>query len=222
MIDYHTHILPGIDDGCQTVEESIKVLNMLKEQGVSTVYATPHFYSGQNNPKVFLSRRERAYERLKPYLTADMPEVILGAEIEFFEGISRVKDIFDLGLGEKKILLIEMPERSWSARVIGEILMLNSNSAYTVMIAHIERYSMYQKKDVLKMLLAEGVLMQGSADFFAYPKTRKKALKMLNNGLIHVLGSDAHNSEARAPRMGEAAQVIKARFGEEFLSSLVL
>ena len=220
MTDYHTHILPGIDDGCQTVEESVAVLNMLKEQGVTRVYATSHYYSGQNSPEVFLRRRESAYQKLKPYLTPDMPEVLLGAEIEYFDGMRRIKGIYDLALEGTRILLIEMPEERWSYRTVSEILEINGNSGYTVMIAHVDRYAFYQKKNTLKALVSEGVIMQGSADFFALPQTRNKALKMFKKNEIHVLGTDAHDPVSRPPRMKQAADVIAKRFGDDVLEDL--
>ena len=64
MIDFHSHILPGMDDGSQTVEESLTLLEMLRAQGVDTVAATPHFYARENSPEVFLRRRREAWERL--------------------------------------------------------------------------------------------------------------------------------------------------------------
>lgn len=64
MIDFHSHILPGIDDGSASVEESLKLLEMLAEQGVKTVVATPHFYPDRTSVSDFLRRRDAAYQRL--------------------------------------------------------------------------------------------------------------------------------------------------------------
>ena len=64
MIDFHTHILPGIDDGSRNSEESIQMLNLEQEQGITKIVFTPHFYANRNSVERFLKRREASYERL--------------------------------------------------------------------------------------------------------------------------------------------------------------
>ena len=220
MTDFHTHVLPGIDDGSRSVEESVSMLRMLREQGVETVFATPHFYSTVTSPERFLAKRQAAFERLKPYLTPDLPVVRLGAEIEYFEGVSRASGIRALNLEGTRILLLEMPEGRWSEREISEVEELNRSSGMTVMLAHIERYIDHQKRGTLDRLIAGGMIIQGSSDFFAEKKTRKKALKLLSKGKIHVLGSDAHNTTTRAPMMGEAMAAVKEYFGRDVFLNL--
>ena len=82
MIDIHSHILPGIDDGSQSVEESHALLALLREQGVETVVATPHFYADRNDPENFLRRRKEALARLDHGET-EMPRILLGAEVAY-------------------------------------------------------------------------------------------------------------------------------------------
>ena len=81
MIDFHSHILPAIDDGSKNVEESIVLLDMLKDQGIKTVVATPHFDVQRETPAAFIERRQESYEMLRPHLKKDPPEIILGAEV---------------------------------------------------------------------------------------------------------------------------------------------
>lgn len=100
MIDFHSHVLPCMDDGSKSTEESIQMLSMLREQGVETVAATPHFYANQNTPEVFLRRRAAAWEHLRPHLTSALPHVLLGAEVHYFQGISRVNELQLLCLAE--------------------------------------------------------------------------------------------------------------------------
>ena len=69
MIDFHSHILPAMDDGSKNIEESLQMLRMLQEQGVERVIATPHFYADENPPDVFLRRRADAWEHLRAHLT---------------------------------------------------------------------------------------------------------------------------------------------------------
>ena len=70
MVDFHTHILPGIDDGSRQTEESLELLRLERASGVDTVVLTPHFYASQNSPEGFLERRARAWDRLCQQLGA--------------------------------------------------------------------------------------------------------------------------------------------------------
>ena len=92
MIDFHSHVLPQIDDGSQSVEESLTLLRMQKEQGAEIVFATPHYIASHQDVPSFLSRRAAALERLRPELPADAPEIRLGAEVAFYPGISRLPE----------------------------------------------------------------------------------------------------------------------------------
>ena len=90
ITDFHTHVLPGVDDGSASVEESLALLQMEAEQGIGQVVATPHFYANHDTPERFLQRRERAEATLREALTGkpDMPELFMGAEVYFFPGMS--------------------------------------------------------------------------------------------------------------------------------------
>ena len=86
MIDFHTHILPGMDDGCKSVAERLWMLRQEQQQGVGTVVLTPHYYPWENSPEEFLARRSRAWENLRQQLPEDAPQLFLGAEVHYFEG----------------------------------------------------------------------------------------------------------------------------------------
>ena len=109
MIDFHSHILPGIDDGSQSVEMSLEMLGALKAQGAGVVCATSHFYATERSPERYLYRRQEAFEKLKPQLPEDAPEILLGAEVLYFPGISRMEALPSLCLEGTNLLLLEMP-----------------------------------------------------------------------------------------------------------------
>ena len=69
MIDWHSHVLPALDDGSHSIAQSLEMLTMLKEQGVDTVIATPHFYANDESVEKFLERRERSARALKRTLS---------------------------------------------------------------------------------------------------------------------------------------------------------
>lgn len=209
MIDLHSHILPGIDDGSKSIQESLAMLRESARQGISHVAATPHFYPMENSPEQFLARRNAAAEKLRRVWQPNFPKLLLGAEIYFFEGISDTQEIEKLRLEGTQLLLVEMPFSPWTDRMISELMAVHERRNVKVVMAHIERYFRYQPKDIWDNLLARGILMQCNAEFFISWKTRRKARRMLEEGKIHFLGSDSHNMSNRPPRLGEAMALIR-------------
>ena len=199
MIDFHTHILPGIDDGSKTVSESISMLKAEAKQGIHEVYLTPHYYATENSPAEFLERRSCAWSKLEPHLSPDLPFVRLGAEVQYFEGICSVSDILDLRIEGTDYLLLEMPFRTWSDRMISNVLELNDQPDTKVVLAHIDRYLSMQPSDLWDQLKRYGIMMQCNVSFFDSWKSRFRAMKMLSNGEIDFLGSDCHNMSSRQP-----------------------
>lgn len=199
MIDFHTHILPCIDDGSQSIQESVSLLREEKRQGIESVVMTPHFYASENDPATFLKKRDKAWWHLAPYLWPELPKVYLGAEVQYFEGICAVEDIRHLRISGTEYLLVEMPFTRWSDRMVEDILELNECDGMQVVIAHIERYLAFAPEKVWTLLRDHGVLMQSNVSFFENWKTRHRAMSMLKRGEINLLGSDCHNKKTRRP-----------------------
>ena len=199
MIDFHTHILPGIDDGSRSIAESTGLLSVESQQGITHVILTPHYYADENSPSEFLIRRSRAWEKLRPHLTPDMPSVHLGAEVQYFEGICAVADICSLKIEDTDYLLLEMPYCRWTDRMINDILELNDRQDVRIVLAHVERYMDMQLPGLYRELHSGGVLMQCNVSFFTNWKTRYRAMRMLVKGEIDFLGSDCHSMRNRRP-----------------------
>lgn len=209
MIDFHTHILPGMDDGSQSVAESVALLRMEKAQGVEAVVLTPHFYAQENSPEAFLIRRERAWRILEPNLDDGMPKVFLGAEVQYFEGIRGAEEIHRLRIEGTKFLLLEMPFSRWSERMVEDAAELNDRDDITLVLAHAERYMAMQNSQVWSYLRKRGVWIQSNISFFENWRTRRKAMSMLENGKIQLLGSDCHDLKTRCPNWNRLPQKAK-------------
>lgn len=218
--DFHTHVLPAIDDGSGGVEESLAMLRALASQGVTHVAATSHFYADRNSPEEFVHRRQKSWERLRPHLTDDCPKVLLGAEVFYYEGLRHTDELPLLCLENTRLLLLEMPTERWSQRMISALLSLNGRSDIQVVLAHFERYLPCVSEGIWDVLLDSGILIQTNASFLCRHGTRKAALKMLSDGMIHFLGTDCHNMTDRAPNMASALKLIRHRLGEDFLDRL--
>lgn len=215
MFDFHTHILPGIDDGSRSISESLAMLDELIHQGVSGIAATPHFYAQRTSPAHFFTQRENAWARLKPRLRPNTPEIRLGAEILYFEGIHRFAELEKFCLEGTGLLLIEMPMCTWTTRMASTILEVNSLENITVMLAHIDRYLRYRNQKILEQFLQHGILTQANTSFFV--EKRHAAMKMLREGKIHFLGTDSHNMVSRPPNFAPALRIISHRKGEQWI-----
>ena len=220
MVDYHTHILPHMDDGSRSSADSIRMLTALKGQGMDTVCLTPHFCGTAESPDCFLQRRQEAYTHLKEKLPADMPQLRLGAEVKYYHGVSRMEQLPRLRLERTSILLLEMPFFHWDDYVVSEVLDIQNAGTATVMLAHIERYLPWQGRKTWDRLLAGGVLMQSNAEFFFTPVVRTLAMKMYRQGRIHFLGTDTHNLTTRGPHMDLALQTMEKRLGADAVKQL--
>ena len=199
MIDFHTHILPGMDDGSKDVRQSVSMLRLEAKLGVDVICLTPHFYAEQNSPAQFLERRERAWQKLKPYLWPELPRMRLGAEVQYFEGISEAEDVHRLRIEGTPYLLVEMPFCRWTQRMLEEVLELNDYPGTQVVLAHVERYLAMQPSGTVEWLVSKGVQIQSNLSWFGSWRTRHRAMSMLKKGQIHFLGSDCHNMDNRRP-----------------------
>ena len=219
MIDWHSHILPKMYDGSHDTAESVALLAMLAEQGISTVIATPHFYANDESVASFLDRRQQSFLQLGAALSAASPSVLLGAEVHYYQGISRLSGIRDLRIEGSGLLLMEMPMCRWTEYMIREIIEMSA-SGIRIVLAHIERYWRLQSRAVWDRLLNSGVLMQVNARFFASIGSRGKAISLLKKGRVHFVGSDCHGIVSRPPRIGEALTVIRKRLGEPYVRQM--
>ncbi len=216
MIDFHSHFLPGMDDGSKSVQESLKMLSLARDSGVNQIVATPHFYASKESPEHFLRRRESSWEALKEALPDDAPQIWLGSEVYYYTGISRTEDLDRLCIGGTSVLLLELPFHRWTESVIAETVDIARGSGLTVLLAHIDRYLADQKPDTWEELSQNGVLFQVNASFFLESwGSRRRALKLLKEGRIEVLGSDCHNMSSRRPNLAEAVAVIEKKAGRE-------
>lgn len=220
MIDWHSHILPGMDDGSHNVAESISMVSMQKAQGVSTVIATPHFYANDENVESFIKRREKALTALQKEIPDNMPEIILGAEVRYYQGISRMADLQALRIENSKLLLLEMPVATWTEYMIKELTELSSKSSIQIVLAHIDRYLRLQKEAVWYRIQDSGILMQVNASFITSFATKRKAIALMKEGRIHFIGSDCHNMTTRPPQIGKAFEVIQKKLGDEYISQM--
>lgn len=199
MTDFHTHILPGMDDGSRSIEESLAMLQAEAEAGIQRVVFTPHFYASQNSPREFLRRRRESWDALRPHMHQGLPEVSFGAEVQYFEGICQAEEIEELKIQGTPYLLLEMPFRRWEDRMVENILELSAQRDTVVVLAHIDRYLSDVSPKALAALEDNGVKMQMNVSVFGERWKKHRAMSMLQAGKVHILGTDCHSMGGRRP-----------------------
>jgi len=218
MIDTHLHILPGIDDGPETLQESLALARVLVQEGVSHAVATPHY--NDQFPRHPTSEIQARVNELQQALDRHEIPLRLFAGHEALIKPGLVEDIHAgrlATLNGSRYLLLELWNTAWipeTERVVFEL------RAYGIVpiIAHPERYLAIQQDSTrLAALLEQGVLTQLTASSLVgmQGKTiRRSAETLLKKGLIHCIASDAHGVQKRPPVIGRSLQCARKLLGQ--------
>lgn len=220
ITDFHSHILPGIDDGSDSIAASLVLLEMSAAQGIGHMVATPHFYAHREPLEDFLDRRSRAEQllRLAVREREDLPDFSVGAEVFFFRGMSETDMLHRLTLGNSPYILVEMPFTRWTEAHYRELENIWTRQGITPVVAHVERYfGRFSDRGIPRALADLPVLVQSNASFFL---KRGSAMKLLKEGKVHLLGSDCHDPDRRPPKLGDAVSRIRDILGESALARL--
>lgn len=210
MIDFHTHILPGIDDGCRNIEEACSLLNMLEQQGVDTVVLTPHYYGRRSDVSNFLEKRTVAFEKLKAHYRGNI-RFVLGCECNIVTCVnSNFSELIPLSIGNTSYILIELSfDRKWSNMVWQRLESLIDLGLIPI-IAHVELYPEVKRQPgVVKKLVDYGCLIQINCDSVLDKKLYSLVKALITHKQVHCLGSDAHNMFSRIPHYSDANEKIQ-------------
>lgn len=211
MIDLHTHILPGIDDGAKDIEEARNMTENLFLQGVTTAVCTPHFNPARMSLDTFLSKRKGAYE----LLSETRIKLIEASETYLHDYLFHYNDLSSLCIGNTNYMLLELPfDKKWPPSILIDIEKLRYYYDVIPIIAHVERYQQIIKSPKTLIKLRDmGCLIQINTATITNKKYRQLILNYLRNDYVDVIGSDCHNMISRPPLMIEAKEEIIRRFG---------
>lgn len=191
MIDLHTHLLPGVDDGSRTLENSVRVLQRLHAEGVTDIACTPHLDASRA-----ASAPAEAYAALRDELQALAPPGVRlhqGFEIMLDDPSANLTDR-RLSLGGSKAVLVEFPRVPLTQAATDDLMRLRASGIIPV-IAHPERYSGITI-DRLHIWRDIGVIIQGDAMLLLSPNSRGQfARRALSLGLLDILASDNHGDQ---------------------------
>ncbi len=223
LTDIHTHIVPNVDDGARSTEESLALLDMLAAQGVCSCIATPHFYAHNcQSLDSHIERVSKEFAELKAQLREGMPHIYLGHEVHYFKGISCCEDIKKLTINNSKYILLELPYSDISESVVNEIIDLNLNLGLKPILAHVERY--IDRHGIISVfdVIRDGyALAHINCDMLLDKKVRKLCFKLIEDDLISFVASDTHSVEFRPPRLDEGLEVLERKFGSALTQRLI-
>jgi protein-tyrosine phosphatase len=220
-IDFHSHILPEMDDGAESVAESLKLLEVLKNDKVDVVVATPHLYLHRDSVDRFLERREVSVRKLSEATKdRDLPQVIIGAEVYFANALNDLP-LHKLCIGDTNYVMIELPYNSFSRTFLNSFTDFISCCTQNIILAHIERYFDYNQAEYMHEIMSHDVLSQINCDSFESFKSKKLLLKLIRSGAVHLLGTDLHSVDRRPPVFGKAEQLIRRKVSNKAFEDMM-
>ncbi|MDQ0154201.1 tyrosine-protein phosphatase [Robertmurraya andreesenii] len=222
MIDIHSHILSGIDDGAKELDDSLDLARMAVQEGIHTIIATPHHKNGryENAKPVILQRVKELNQVLEQ---ENIPLTVLpGQEPRIYGDIIpdyENGEILTLNDGDQ-YLFIELPSNH-VPRYTEQLLFDIQMKGLTPIIVHPERnQELMEQPDTLYQLVKKGALTQITAASVAgfFGKNIKKfSLQLIDANLTHFVSSDAHNISSRSFKMVEALDVIEKKYGVDMI-----
>jgi protein-tyrosine phosphatase len=224
FVDIHHHIIYGMDDGPSDFQQTQEMLKNARKDGVCEIVATPHVTPGITpfNKQTFLDRINEA----KRFCVANgiQMKISPGAEIFYTD---KTVDYLDAGrvptLAGTRFVLVEFSPRTQYEDILNASNTL-LRSGYFPVLAHIERYRclVFHPSRVydLKRMLDVRLQINCSAVFSKHPMPAYFCRKLLNDGLVDAIATDAHNTSTRPVCMQRAYDAIEKRYGEDYAESL--
>lgn len=212
MIDLHSHILWGVDDGARTPADSVEIARAAVEDGIEAVAATPHVRDDYPTEPEAMEERLRELRSLLAREGVPL-EVLPGGEVAL-ERLSRPPEElrrFGLG-GNPRYLLVETPSHGWPAELVDALARLLERRIVPV-LAHPERNAEVQRRpELLSSLVRAGILVQvtaASVDGRLGRRAQSCALRLIERRLAHMLASDAHHAAVRAVGLRSAVRALR-------------
>jgi protein-tyrosine phosphatase len=226
MIDLHCHLLAGIDDGAKDIEQSLAMARIAVSEGITVVACTPHITPGVYNNDGGLIKERLA--NLRQWLSySNIPlSVVCGADIHVAPNIvDGLKSGAMLSLNDSRYVLIEPPHHVAPPQLEQSFFQLIS-AGYVPILTHPERLSWIDRRyDLIQQLAQAGVWMQitaGSLTGTFGSRPKYWAERMLDEGLVQIMATDAHNTGRRGPYIREALDLARERVGEAEAANLTL
>ena len=208
-VDFHTHLLPKVDDGSDSAEKSYNMLKKMAAEGTDVVFAAPHCLLSREEENSFLKRRAEGFGRLKAFLAEadidfEIPEIRLGAEIRVNREMKPFENPEELAFEGTDLIMFELPYSDFKPAYAENIYNLSLKAKLTPVVAHVERYlDIYDEDDYSEIFSIPNIICQVSADFMENKKNAKFVAGLIKEDFPIIFGSDCHNMTSRPPNMSD-------------------
>lgn len=225
MIDMHSHIIFDVDDGSESLEESIEIIRTAKERGIKAMFATPHFIEGSMTAEADeVKEKLHILEMELKKNNIDMP-IYSGHEIFLdYESLDHLRSGMSLSLNNTRYVLMEMPMQ-FPLNNLEDILFEFTLKGYTPIIAHPERYAYVQNDlSVVKRWIELGILLQMNLTtlYGRYGNIAKKtSVKMLKRQMYHFVGTDVHTSKSSALSIATPLKMVHNIVGSDVYNEMI-
>jgi protein-tyrosine phosphatase len=218
MIDLHSHVLPGLDDGAKNIDDALEMCRVAHADGIQTLFATPPCRSGvyYNDQKKILATLENLKEALhREKITL---KVLPGVDILIHPELIDFLDQNPCLLLGGRYVLLELPNESIPLHT-RDFLFKMQLKGYTPIITHPERNSMIQSNpEILEELVQVGALVQVTAMSLTGEfggQARESANRLIKSGLVHFIATDAHSPHRRPPILSKGRKILEETIGPE-------
>ena len=222
MTDLHCHILPRMDDGAQDLSVTLKLLRRMYRDGVRQIIATPHFDPTQDDLDFFVRKRAERLAELQhacEHSQTPLPTVLVGAEIMANPSLGQLECLEQLTLGDTRFLLVELPPEDTRLAVwVPSMLMELQQRGFSPILAHAERYPVLFDRDwSLAALVKQGTSIQINLDTLIHAslRLRLRLRRLFRRGLLHFVGTDAHDLKERAPHAAQGVEALRRIAGKK-------
>lgn len=226
FFDIHSHMLPGVDDGAQTLEEALSMIDLSYSEGTRNLILTPHYMRNKNKfNKKELRERFAEFKAEVNKKHEDM-NLYLGNEVLYEEGIVQdLKDDKIQLMNDTKYVLVEFNIRT-SYSQIYEAMQKITNARFRPIIAHVERYQcLFKRIERIDELVRMEVHLQMniSSTYGGFlDENARWCKKLVKEQYISFFGTDAHDMEERAPYVQDYVPWIEKKCGREYLEKTFL
>ena len=226
MIDIHCHILPEVDDGSRSLNESIEMAMIAKEQGITKIVNTSHYH-----PDFRYKKGEELLKELEDFnnvLKENMIdiEVLIGNEIYYTNDLIKEIDELDFyTLNNSRYILIELPPTNFPKDLCNIVYELKEKN-YIPVFAHVERYREVQENpELIYEVINAGAIIQVNSHSIlgkSGKELQKVCNTLLNRNMVHVVGTDAHSSKRRTPIFLDAYKYVSEKYSKEMADDLFI
>lgn len=223
-VDVHSHILPEVDDGSGSMDDTVQMLKTAISQGIRCIIATPHYVAGADNASV--ERLQNVREQVQAEALKLDPDfkILLGNELFYSESVvDALKSGSALTLAGSRYVLVEFQVKEDYRNIykgMGQLI----RAGYAPVLAHIERYYCLNRKiNLLQELTELGCYLQMNSNSLIggiFDTEAAYNRKLFGQGFIHLIGSDCHDPRMRVPRMKTAVEALQKKCDERLIQQV--